>query len=255
LREPLDKETSERIRKRIEESKREYSPQEQKAELLKRNKQFLLELQQASQEKQIQDLSYSSRHKVRLATYPEKIKASYIYMDRAFRFRDFCDEWQISCKWDGDVATLGQFIRVMPQIIYDNVKAGEKDYHLWYPREKWETFEDYKENICQDDPKLPISIDFENNIYIKIDAFTHFDDIEKIRPRIIELQNKICGFTDREKRDFGRNLCWYDLNKDKEFGKCSAEWIARHWKGHVSRNTVKASIQRIQLYIDRLNPK
>ena len=56
-------------------------------------------------------------------------------------------------------------------------------------------------------------------LYLKIEPWTQKPDINKIWPQVEKLQKKIFDYTERKKRNFGRDLCWYDLHDNEEFGR------------------------------------
>jgi len=93
-------------------------------------------------------------------------------------------------------------------------------------------------------------------LYLKIDPWTQLKTIENIWSKIEKMQQAIFGYRTKVKPNFGRDLCWYDLNKKEYYGKLSSGRIAALWKKYfsqnISRNTIKGAIQRIQKYVDRL---
>jgi len=266
------KELSDKIRKRIEESKKKYDRKSQRAALLLRNETFLKE-------------SYRQ---------PKWIK--------------FCERWGIHSNWDGDIKTLQQFSQKTETLLQEKkflteLKYASNNIFYWEGSEAWENFcrrwhvstlwdgqdstlekfiDDSIIVLFRDDKtresrmlNLPHSIrplgdpfgeiwslrvDKERTyIYLKIEPWTGKKDIEKIWSQIEELKKRIFDYSERDKKLFGRDLCWYDLNKNEEFEKQSFGKISILWRKYlngdtISRDTIKDAVRRIQKYIDRLTP-
>ncbi len=266
------RELSEKIRKRIEESKRKYDRKSQRTALLLRNKTFL--------------------------------KESF----RQIEWIKFCDRWGINSMWDGDVKTLPQFTQETEALLKDrkflnelkytsnNIfyyvgsEAWESSCRRWHISTLWDGQDNTLEKFIDDsiivlfrDDKTresrmlnithsvdplgdpfgeiwSLRVDKERAyIYLKIEAWTGKKDIEKIWSQIEGLKKRIFYYSERDKKLFGRDLCWYDLNKKEEFGKQSFGKISILWRRYlngdtISRDTIKDAVRRIQKYIDRLTP-
>ena len=174
-------------------------------------------------------------------------------------WRRFCRRWQIHFLWGRSrhpsISDLRNFIYLSPPIYYRDPKKG-----------KYVTFVSPSDLNPADDWVLRVK-DEERFIYLKIDGWTREKDIEKILPRIKKLQKEIYGYSERGKRTFGRDLCWWDLHYKDEYGKLSYGSIVDRWKTYkgkrekvsredvrISREDVIKGIERIQEYINRLTP-
>jgi len=256
----ISREISERIKKRIDESKGEYSREEQRAELLIRNKSFRKEWDEfyskwgwlLNLELKPEDMGLKpSLEPALMPQFIKKIQAlapdSNIFKQIApadlivatvNKHEEFCTRWGLKRSWDG-VTALGDYIGSSPKIITSitNFLIAEGE--------------------CHADDINPQELET-NGLYLKVDPWTQLEDIEKIWPRIEKMQRSTFGYKTRIKPNFGRDLCWYDLNKDHYLGELSNGSISVLWKKYfsqnISRNTIKGAIQRIQKYVDRLGP-
>lgn len=168
------------------------------------------------------------------------------------RWRKFCRRWQISILFGNNkLENLRKYVYSNPPIFYRNPKKG-----------KYITFVDLPDieassaqNIWSDPWELEVKKE-DRFIYLRIDAWTQEKDIEKTLSRLKKLQQEIYGYSGREKRTFGRDLCWWDFHNKEEFGKLSYGSIVNRWKTYkdkkVSREVVRFGVKRIQEYIDRL---
>lgn len=204
------------ILKRIKESKRIYTKKEQRAELLKRNEQFIKALKTVFVKfMNIKEVSNNCRKIFyRFENLEISIDQAHEELTRntetVRQYMRFLRKWHISSNWDGEIDSLSKFIKDTPIIIYDALSACEST----IPSRELEP--------------LPDESEF-NYLYLKIDAWTSLDDIKKIWPRIQDLKKKIFDFKAEQKSNFGRDLYWYDLKKQH---KLSYGQIAKLWSNH-----------------------
>lgn len=225
------------IRNRIKECDKAYTRQEQRAELLLRNPQFMEEL------KSIKDLKKRYRFIAEyFNTENEALRLELLKSGEEFPFillNKLCDRWGISRKWDAEKASLSRFIETEPGLVYHPIWAG-------LPVD----FTDVK--IFPDSQKP-------DYLYIKIDPWTLPKDISASWGRIEKLKKAIFGFSDHDKWNFGEALCWYDLRMKYRysFGKIALLWQmekAPHENEDDLKTRVRLGVKRIAGYIKRLTP-
>ena len=238
-----DLELSKRIEKRIQESKREYTPREQFAELL------------------IRDLNFPI-----FAFEPDLNTLGRLEPDWGPESRsriNFLIRWGISDKWDSRKETLAENINSLPEVFFRKGEAVDnKDFY-----KKWGTSDKIGVLRCGLQPSelsqkigalwakdVPMEEDF---IYIKVRPTTKKKDMDNLWPIIEKMQKEIWGYNDRAKQTFGRDLCWYDLNKKEEFGKQSLGRIRNLWisffpkQNPPPRVIIQKAIERIEEFIWR----
>lgn len=206
------------IHKRIEESRKRLNKKEQRAELLKRNDQFLQEYK----EKITFDLGFKkypniSREWLDLERWLISLKNNFVLN---FSLRMFCRKWRISLRWDGRLESLGRFVHVGPMLSYDPGEAMEENIDFL----NFEERELSMGGIKVQDEQIEGRSKF---LFIKIDPWTTGSEIKNLLPRVRELQKRIFNFTAEQKEKFSRDLCWYDL-KNKfgmPFKKIAELWI------------------------------
>lgn len=200
-----------KIKELIERSKEDFDRDNQRYELLIRNRNFLNELKETKKKLGgdiffkvrdidpmgiISDLSVknillindypkSPPYKTMGGVYvknlgpvfdiPKKLK---IFTDDYMPlWQTFCERWHISAEWDGNLISLRGNLKAPVELdIVEEKKKGA------------------------------------SSIIIKIDNWTILDDIHEIWSEIEKYQNEI--WKKEEKRtNFARDLCWYDLSK------------------------------------------
>lgn len=173
-----------------------------------------------------------------------------------FRFedewQDFRRRWRISEDWSGDLETLAENTHVLPSIHLSipHARLSKKQPDLKsftiYPAigNPWHSVgEALHDGIGREDGYL----------LVRIHPWTLKKDLELIWTEVQVAQKKVFGqlLTDREKRTFARDLCWYDLHKRSDFGRLSYQAIQRRWKEHFpnqappSRATIQKGCERI----------
>jgi hypothetical protein len=208
----------EEIAKRINDTKPVYSKKEQRAELLKRNPKFLIELEELNEnikEKcgglDIKTITTPGA----FIKYPELLEEAlvdndsggpvhpFIYFNHSFN--EFCQRWNLYIDWDGDINNLSASIFETPIIVYDHWAAGTSGINF---------------------SRIPRP---QKSFYLglSLDAWTSLSDIIKIWPKIEKLQKEIFDYKAEKKSDtFGRDLAWYDLKKNGlSLGKIAKDWI------------------------------
>lgn len=123
----------------------------------------------------------------------------------------FCERWQISAEWDGNLSSLRGSLKGPVEL---------------------EIVEDKKKGV--------------SSIIIKIDKWTILNDIREIWSEIEKYQNKL--WKKEEKRtNFARDLCWYDLSKVLGLKLSN---IAKIWIKHFPNEINLLVIRRIKKDID-----
>lgn len=227
---------SQRIEQRIIDSQRPYRPEEQKAELLLRNKKFLEErarvgipLVQVSPEGRSRPIGFS------------------------IEWQDFNYRWLIDGWWDGQGISLCKHIAMKPRVYYRDPKSGI----VWILGRDLE----HPYACDQRSEKGALNIADEGAfIYIKVNPWTLKEDLRELEPTIRKLRKNIFRYSVRDLANFGRDLCWHDLHTQADFGKLSYAGIQkelRRWHPNQSvplRKTIIAAVRRIRIYIKRLTP-
>lgn len=231
------------IRNRIKESEKEYTRQEQRAELLLRNPQFIKDLQEQHEVRELGGRSpevdrWLSSSEEGL-TIKDALDKSGEFLTETGLFR-LCDRWGISRRWDMDKGSLSRFIEAAPSLLYNPSWAG------------------LPTNLAVDAKIFPDD-SRPDYLYIKIDPWTLPKDITSSWGRIEKLKKAIFGFSDHGKWNFGEALCWYDLRMKYRysFGKIALLWQmekAPHENEDDLKTRVRIGIKRIAGYIKRLTP-
>jgi hypothetical protein len=232
----------EKVKQRIEDAwpKRvNVKPAEIRAELMKRNRRFRLDLSKAR-----------------------------TFINPSDEWRAFCNLWRISVSWDGDLGSLVKYTYALPslhrsiprsRLTKKKIKSKSHGYYMdvgelkslsYYIDEAdpWHSVGEALHNSIQNE---------DGYIYIRIHPWTIKKDLrsDRLWMNIEAEQKKVFGsiFRDRERRTFARDLCWYDLHHEKEFGKMSDGKIVNTWFLHrgerLSRNTINSAIRRINKHI------
>ena len=211
---------------RIKSSRKIYTKQEQKAELLKRNQRFLNDFKEL--EKNIRDNCHGLDIKTITSPrafndYPELIKEPvhpFKYFDR--EFRSFCKQWDLYLDWDGNLDKLSSSLIESPSLEFDHLAAQSEEIN--YMRANFPKQHTY------------------NYLYIRIDPWTSRGDIKELWHKIAELQKKIFVYIPEKKADtFGRDLAWYDLKKvfGLTYGQIAKAWVT-YCPGDVDLLMIKA---------------
>ena len=180
----------------IENCKKEYSKQSQRAELLKRNKQFLNEAADNIPIDYFVDEITNSDKKIEEISIDGIVL--YLDIEKYAKFKKFCNKWNIFSTWDGNFDTLSHYLKDSPEIITNPYYYSLINGNIYQPDTEF-----------SDSAKL---WDL-NYIYLKLDAWTSLESIKKLWPRIEVFQKAIFAYKFELKTNFGRDLCWYDLNK------------------------------------------
>lgn len=231
------------ILKLIEKSKKDYDKKSQKAELLARNKTFEKELEEVfSRIDQIYSKAGKKNEffyelKQKLLTYEPSYNR-----ERATSLREwinFCTRWHISFRWDGQLESLAKFILSSPQIFYykSNMSQilaelehkGATNAHLYELGEGTSTLADL--------------LNEKSILILRIDAHTTLKDIRKRWHEIQKLQRRLFDYKAEGKSNFGRDLCWYDLNKKYNL---KPRKIAKLWIEHCPEDIDILIIKKIK---------
>jgi len=181
----------------IENSKKDYNKIQQRAELIKINKKFISELRSI---KKILGGNFFKFLKFinsfALGNFDNNIPQNENYSDKLAIWQKFCDRWHIESIWEGQFDSLDEKIKREP---------------LFYI--------EHEEECIGEPPPL-------EKIVLIIDAWTTQKDINKIWPRIEDLRKRLFLFNVQKKSNFGRNLCWYILNKKykKKYKEIAELW-------------------------------
>lgn len=272
----MDKE----ILRRIEESKRDYDKNHQRAELLKRNKMFSNEFEGISKRFgneffKVKNLSYNKLSKISYDNillkldYP-KIKflvPSSIYKKKGGAEEYFKIKIQGDLKDSGDVQGLNIeedsfFQKKNLDLIYEK-KTRKIDKIIKYKNRVLERYKKEWEEFCHRwgiDPKWNGNLSrlskclrslvgiwvmdygYQKPIAIIIGPWTTLEDIKNNWKDIEKLQKEIC-FKEEQSSNFNRDLCWYDLKR--EF-KLSYSKIAKLWIENCPEDIDLLVIKRIR---------
>jgi len=220
---------TERIEKRIRESKRAYSGKEQIAEIIARNDEFYWVFE------------------------PDAHKHNGWGLD-GLDWKCFLIAWGIKTDWDGRRETLADSILSHPEIFFRRWLTQEKIGVLSCGLQPSELSTALGAAWAE---RIPTE---EEYIYIRIRSTTGKKDLEKLWPIIEKIKRDVYQFATRSPRTFGRDLCWYDLHGDEQFGKLSLGQIRNKWRIYfpkqrqTSRVVIQKAIERIESMILRLAP-
>ena len=223
-----DPKLSGRIINRIRESSITYTPKQQKAALLLRNKDFL--------------------EQRTISKIPPKPPLTPISLKERDKWVIFCNNWGIGNWWDGQNSTLLHHINVEPEVFYRD--PLERRIYVLRGRSSDPEYCDTRAEGW--------SLEVANErafILIKINPWTRKAELNRLWPTICSAKKKAFGYREREAKEFGRDLCWYDLHENTEYGRLSYEEIRRRWTaGHPSRKAIISGVKEIRSLIDRLTP-
>jgi len=217
----------------IENSKREYNKIQQRAELLKINKKFISELGAVKKVlgkdffKLIKFLNSFALGNFNNDFNPDNSKN---YANDIAIWQKFCDRWHIKSHWNGLIDSLDKYIKEDPVFYIE------------------------QEEECVGEP-IPLE-----KIIIVVDAWTMLKDIIKIWPKIEDLKKRVFFSKVQKKSNFGRDLCWYILNKryKKKYKEIAELWL-KYCPDQVDDlviNQIKNDIdimERIKNYISKNN--
>lgn len=195
------------ILKLIKKSKKYYYKDDQVEELLIRNKRFSKELEEVSFR-----LGEDFFREIERLNEEHSKKGIPISFDSSKfanyydQWEAFCNRWNILSNWNGKISTLGMYL-------------GEK-YGLYANEEKGR-----------------------KRINIEISPFTTRQDVDAIWPLVEKVQKEYYGFKAGEKPNFGRDLCWYDLNKKFNL---TPRQIAKLWIENCPEDIDLLVIRRIK---------
>jgi len=171
------------IEKLLERSEKDYNKISQRAELLQRNKKFLKKLNEVKD--QLCDDFFKKLEIINRSQKKGDIGKHPLYSDREFmkswfgKWIRFCEYWDIDIHWDGQLESIVKCLWNRISVVYHpKPKKSEKGY-----------------------------------LAIYIDAATTLEDIRSIWSKIEKYQKEWFGKKIEKKRNFGRDLCWYDLYK------------------------------------------
>lgn len=236
------------IKERIKQVTQIHGSARTKAELMKRNRVFKRELDQAK-------------------------KLGVHYADN--EWPEFCQRWGIAEEWNGDMETLINHASATPwiyinrsdramKLVKKKLRPELKAYGYILPERGTDgsfvhlahhpVVNDLKSTMFdRGDKPYP-----DGEIYLKIFPWTTLEDLKYVW---LDLENtKIMTFgfsiSERQKRTFARDLCFYDLHTQARFGKMSDGKIAAAWYQHtgkrVKRDTIKKARARIAANIKAL---
>lgn len=253
------------IKKLIETSKKNYDPKAQRVELLKRDETFSSELEGI---KKRLGIKFFKTLKEDINQLHKKSKDNILYLmdyPKTFIFEsdvsieeveEAYSHYLIFGEYDGynpkaaikrdsffDGADLNTVI--VYEVDLDNIetKIECKCIILERYREKWIEF-CRKWNIYSAwDGKLPgllenlysfIEVQFNEDdnhfpIHIKMSAWVTRNELDEKWGEIKEIKKSIVDKRKKSEQTFGRDLCWYDLNKNPKFKKSPRE-IAELWE-------------------------
>jgi hypothetical protein len=207
--------------------------EQQKAELLFRNKAFLLDFAKLDI-----DFSLGRRTQQIFATLLEKARGEASkgvpvkISERAFpskakktallefglkewpEHKWFFDKWEIAKEWDGDRATFFQYITAGARLW---LFAGQRSVETELTR--------FNEVFPVGRPRVFIALD-PWTTKIQISWLLGRGPSHRNESTLHEFQRKYFGFSQELKRCLSRDLCWYDLNKEL---KLKTVKIARAW--------------------------
>jgi hypothetical protein len=200
-----DREKEARIKNRIRESNKRYTPRQQKVELLLRNHQFLREREQTGYDfSEISStLEKFSKHK---AFHSKWIK--------------FCNRWGIEKWWDGKNKTLSNHISVEPEIFY----RDPSEMRTQVLRRNYQ----YPENC--DPHSLEKAFEIVEGgpyVFVKIKPWTDLEDLRRLWPAIVRTKKQVYGYSEVDASTFSRSLCWYDLDSQYNLnrGQIASLWM------------------------------
>lgn len=139
------------------------------------------------------DLNTVIVYEVDLNDTRTKIECKCIVLERyREKWVEFCRKWNIYSAWDGKLSSLYKY-----QLPFVMIQFNEEDVH--FP------------------------------IQIKMSAWANKDDLNKKWDEVEEIKKSIFDKRKKSEQIFGRDLCWYDLNKNPKFNKSPRE-IAKLWE-------------------------
>jgi len=266
------------ILKRIEESKKDYDKNAQRAELLKRNKTFLNELEgikkrlgnkffelkkvdikkltKISNDNLLLKLDYPKENIFKSEVPLEEVNSAYLHYLYYGEYNGYNPKVAIEKDYYFDSPDLNTVL------VYDEdldsirtkiiCKSGiiEKYMEKWIEFcTKWHTDVDWDGKLSSlskfQNPLVSIGTDYRNldlPIHINIGPWTSWKDI-KDRWDDIEILKEMVSTKPQKSQNFSRDLCWYDLNKKL---KLSPGKIAKLWIEHCPKDIDLLVIKKIK---------
>jgi hypothetical protein len=207
---------------------KEFTRKEQKSKLLLRNEVFLREWKKASKGESLHE-GLSAEEK----------------------WSDFIKRWSIDGWWDGREETLVTHINIRPEVYFSD-PIGRKSWAF---------------RMCPNGFEWPFSLPLDlfsedAFIYIKVSPWTLKEDFVRLWPAIRRAKARVFGPEERAKRNFDRDLYFFDLyKKGGKRGRLSYEQIRLKWNKDATnreqikgRETIRFGINRIRSLIDSLTP-
>lgn len=225
---------SERIRIRILESYRRYSTTQRKAELLLRNQQFSEE-----------------RDRVGIPSYRYHQDAKWESIEFSPEWQKFNFRWWLDGWWDGNDATLWNHVMLKPAVYFRDPES----------KIVWILGKDFEHACASDQSTDATSLNIPDEggfIYLKVNPWTSKENLRELEPIIRRLRKEVFQYSERMTKDFGRDLCLYDLHERAAFGGLSYSAIQielrKHGRRAPRRETIIAAVRRIRSYIKRTMP-
>jgi hypothetical protein len=214
----MDKNKQARIDELLNYENREYSIDEQKAELLCRNKAFVEDCGKL-------ETYFLIRHRLGWTfegmierskgkkKYPteEEVLAEF-GLKRMPEHDWFYEKWSIWIDWAGEQFDLNWSVYAGPKLC---ALSPFEEHPLPY------------ETITLNGNRMVTRKEwFRRDAYIVIDPWTTGDDIEKLCKNLPEVKEACFGFSVESKSFFARDLCWYDLSTEFELNPTQ---VAKMW--------------------------
>ncbi len=225
--------------RKIEESKRPFDPILARAELLRRNKEFIRQLDHCGESR---GLSYSDE------------------------WGDFCSRWRINLQWSGDLATIERFV-YRSEIICrrplrpQGPEGPELRQYIIHPAPKRPGRPRSLAEVMQS-PDAASMVDRRGDcwqefvgreeafIYVRISPWTNQREWEGMWGGIKSEIGRVYAVEkeERTKPAFFRNLCWYDLRETPT--RPSYQYIAQNWRrwgglGPCSMTHIRKGVETI----------
>jgi hypothetical protein len=121
-------------------------------------------------------------------------------------YESFCMRWGLDRRWHCSIPSISEFIRTTPLLVYNPKWVSNSEEYPsigFLPNEKNSDF-----------------------LFVKIDPWINLKDVEEAWPQVENLKKRIFDYSEKGKSGFGRDLCWYDLNKTHHLspGKIACLW-------------------------------
>jgi hypothetical protein len=192
----------------IEKRNKEYNKKSQRAALLSRHKKFCEELKQISNRlgKDFLEKTKDLERMMKKRIYPSYPRS---FWEKNEEWSVFCDRWHIDPDWNGEIDSLEKYTGKPVEItIQPKFESSTKVFLL-----------------------------------LKVDSWTTLDDIRQVWPKVEKYQKKYLYQKIEKKTTFGRDLCWYDLNKKHGL---SYKEIANLWNNKYQEDIDLLIIRRIK---------